>query len=233
MTDDIEPSDDDAWDDANQEAPSPVATDMPPARPRASGPSPTGTNVPEPSPTAVSEHFAAHLSETSASAFMYFCMAGVFRQADAMAFKLFRDRLMIECGSPADPIEVMLIEQLALAHLNTGRLHFRSATADSLEAARTYGMLAIALAGEMRRTALAIKSFRTRPQPVTLGAALPAGAAPAGSGGCEEDAIVGELVSNPRENDHGEGTIPIPESPARGSGEAESDQEARPLRRRA
>src|SRR2546421_179092 len=88
-------------------------------------------------------------------------MAWVFRQANALAFKRFRDKLLADCGGP---VEVMLVEQLALAHLNTCRLHYKSATADCLESARAYGALAIALAGEVRRTALAVKAYRAGPQ---------------------------------------------------------------------
>ncbi len=75
-----------------------------------------------------SDIYARHLAETSGAIFMYTSMGGIFREADALAFKKYRDRLLIDCGSPHDPIEVMLIEQLALAHLNAGRLHFRAAT---------------------------------------------------------------------------------------------------------
>ena len=89
-----------------------------------------GTRPGRARPTAdeAADHYAGHLAETSASAFMYFSMAGagLFRQTDALAYKKFRDRLLADCGSPTDPIEVMLIEQLALAHLNTGRLHHQA-----------------------------------------------------------------------------------------------------------
>src|SRR3954453_15879035 len=106
--------------------------DRPPARgqshPRQGAPAPAGAEVSRYTADQLAEHFAGHLAETSASAFMYFTMAGVFRQADAPAYKKFRDRLLADCGGPTDPIEIMLIEQLAIAHLNTGRLQFRSAT---------------------------------------------------------------------------------------------------------
>jgi hypothetical protein len=41
-------------------------------------------------------------------------------------YRMFRDRLLVDCGSPTDPIEVMLNEQMVLAHLNVGQLHYNS-----------------------------------------------------------------------------------------------------------
>ena len=81
-----------------------------------------------------------------------------------LAYKKYRDQLVADCGGPSDPVEVMLIEQLALAHLNAGRLHFRAANAESLEGARVYGGLAVLLQGELRRTALALKAYRSQRQ---------------------------------------------------------------------
>jgi hypothetical protein len=115
-----------------------------------------------------SDRFAANLAETSGAMFMYASMNGVFRGADALAFKKYRDTLIAVCGSPHDPVEVMLIEQLALAHLNTGRLHFRAANAESLDGARVYGGLAVLLQGELRRTALALKQYRAAAGPKGL-----------------------------------------------------------------
>src|SRR5438270_403136 len=99
--------------------------------------------------------------------FLYASMAGTLPQLNAQDFKAFRDRLVADCGDPADPIAVMLIEQIALAHLNIGRLQYKSANAGSLEEARAYGGLATQLLGEFRRTALALQAYRL--------AAMPAG----------------------------------------------------------
>jgi len=108
-----------------------------------------------------SDRFARNLAETSGAMFMYSSMAGVFREADALAYKKYRDQLVLDCGAPTDPVEIMLIEQLALAHLNAGRLHFRAANAEGLDGARVYGGLAVLLQGELRRTALALKAYRS------------------------------------------------------------------------
>jgi len=109
----------------------------------------------------VSGHYAAHLAETSGAIFMFASMASVLRQPDLAAYKKFRDKLLADCGGPTDPIEVMLVEQLALAHLNVGRLHYKSATAEGLEEAKVCGGLAVLLMAEFRRTALALRTYRT------------------------------------------------------------------------
>jgi hypothetical protein len=123
---------------------------------------------------AASDHYARQLAETSGAAFLYGSLAGVFQQAGTAAFKKYRDRLVADCGDPADPVEIMLIEQLALAHLNAGRLHYRAAVAEGVEAARAFGGLAVLLHGEVRCTALALQEYRARAR--CLGAeARPAG----------------------------------------------------------
>src|SRR5436190_224261 len=110
--------------------------DTPTATPDEAAPGPGSTGAPAgigwdpdtlPAAPPDVEHFARHLGETSGALFMYASMGGVFAQVGPAAYKLFRDRLMIAAGDPTDPIEVMLLEQVALAHFNIGRLHLRSA----------------------------------------------------------------------------------------------------------
>ncbi len=191
-----------------------------------------GTAPPTPTADETSDHDAAHLADAGASAFMSFSLAGVFRQADALAYKKFRDRLLADCGNPTDPVEIMMVEQLALAHLNVGRLHFKSATAEDLESARTYGALAIGLAGEFRRTALALRSYRVKPQAVITvqptevpGVAAAPDSSPGQEGGGDE------LGSNEEVPDDGGATIPLPESAAGRGRPAEPGQAARARRR--
>jgi hypothetical protein len=76
------------------------------------------------------------------------------------AFTNYRDRLMKKAGNPSDPFEIMLIEQVALAHLNIGRLHYECAMATDVDRIKVFGTLAVALTGEMRRTVLALKTYR-------------------------------------------------------------------------
>jgi hypothetical protein len=75
-------------------------------------------------------------------------------------WKLYRDRLLEEAGSPTDPIERMMVEQLAMAHFRIGQLHTRVAEARTVDEAKAYSAAATRLTGEFRRLALALKSYR-------------------------------------------------------------------------
>jgi hypothetical protein len=154
-----------------------------------------------------SEHFAVQLRETAGSLFLYASMGGFLTQVDPAAFKIFRDRLLLDAGNPTDPIEVMLIEQLALAHMNIGRLYFRSATADGLEAAKAYGSLAVALTGEFRRSALALQAYRA-------------------AGGAVREADDGRLAGNKEASN--DGTVPFQEPAAGGRRQGERQEVAGP-----
>ena len=167
-------------------------------------------------PDPVSDNIANHLRETAAPVFMYASMAGILQQTDLAGFKVYRDRLVADCGSPTDPIEVMLIEQIALAHMNIGRLQFSSATARSIEAARAFGAMATQLLGEFRRTALASRRFRLSSGRDRVTPASAAGITPLDS----------KLVST-EESDHGDGTVPFPaEKPEEGGRRASERAEA-------
>jgi len=82
-------------------------------------------------------------------------------QFSPAALQAYRDRLLREAGDPIDPIEQLLIEQLLLAHHALGRLHMRASEATSPEAAKAYYGAASRLMGEVRRLALAIRTYRT------------------------------------------------------------------------
>ena len=181
------------------------------------------------------EHFARQLSETAGALFMFASVGGVFAQVEPAAFKLYRDRLLLAAGNPDDPVEIMLLEQIALAHLNIGRLHLKSATAEGLEAAKAYGGMAIALTGEFRRIALAVAAYRAsalQKKPpsagvVQEGAGDVATVAPV----LDQEARNSELGSNGEAGDGG--SIPFEEpAPRRGRpakrGEAEGAHPRRP-----
>jgi hypothetical protein len=78
------------------------------------------------------------------------------------AFKLYRKRLLKEAGSPTDPIEVMLVEQLALANFHIGRLHMKSCTTEHGPLAIAYADAATRLTAEFRRSALALEDYRAK-----------------------------------------------------------------------
>lgn len=108
----------------------------------------------------VSDHYAHHLRESTGASFMFASLVGLFGQSDRTPFKKYRDRLLADSGDPSDPIEVMMIEQIALAHMNIGRLMLRSSIAEHIDVAKAYGSMATQLLGEFRRTALALQAYR-------------------------------------------------------------------------
>jgi hypothetical protein len=124
------------------------------------GVSPAAAEEPSPASPSPRRDYADPLRDGAAAAFLYSTMTGFFLNVDVASYKALRDRLIADCGDPDDPIEIMLIEQLMLAHFNTGRLHYRAATANQLDEARAYAGAAVNLASEFRRGALALKAYR-------------------------------------------------------------------------
>ena len=113
-----------------------------------------GTITPE------DERGAAEIREGTIPAYLYMTLVEIYEKHDLTAFKLYRDRLLADCGVGLDPIATMLVEQLAMAHLNTARLHGRAATTERIDEVRAYANAAAQLAGEFRRGALALKAYR-------------------------------------------------------------------------
>ena len=85
-------------------------------------PTPTTTEVLRPA-----EHFAGHLRETAVPLFLQATLRRALPQVDLVAFKLYRDQFLADCGNPTDPIEIILIEQIVMAHLITGHLQVKGA----------------------------------------------------------------------------------------------------------
>jgi hypothetical protein len=80
---------------------------------------------------------------------------------EGRAYKVYLERLLEDAGNPRDPIERMMLEQLALAHFRIGQLHVSAGHARSTEAAKIYNSGAARLLGEFRRTALALRVYKT------------------------------------------------------------------------
>lgn len=79
---------------------------------------------------------------------------------DISAFKSYLDKLLQELGT-TEVIERMLVEELVGAHHNIGRLHVQAALSKQPEEQRVLNCAAARLMGEFRRSALALKSYRT------------------------------------------------------------------------
>ncbi len=118
----------------------------------------------------ISVQHAAHIRDSSASIFMYSSVGTVLVGVDLAAFRIFRDRLLVDYGQPSDPIVVMMLEQLAPAHLNIGHLFGKSSSANSTESAEAYLSAATRLMGEFRRSAQAIPAYREAVQRLEQGA---------------------------------------------------------------
>jgi hypothetical protein len=85
------------------------------------------------------------------------------------AFHLHVEQLLVEAGNPTDPIERMLVEQIALAYHMIGRLYVEAATAKTTDHAKVANAAAARLLGEFRRCTLTLKRYREpTPRPLTL-----------------------------------------------------------------
>jgi hypothetical protein len=81
---------------------------------------------------------------------------------ESTAYKTFLDGFIKDAGNPTDPVETMLLQQLAVAHFRIGQLHIGASHATGTESVKLYTAAASRLLGEFRRTALALRAYRGR-----------------------------------------------------------------------
>lgn len=81
---------------------------------------------------------------------------------DQAAFRAYMDQLLIDAGNPTDPVERILIEQIAMAHLRVGDLSVLAAGSRGNESTKILTGATARLIGEVRKTALAISAYRAR-----------------------------------------------------------------------
>jgi hypothetical protein len=163
----------------------------------------------------IPEQQAGHLKETVPALFMYASVVPVFGQIDERAYKIFRDRLLADCGSPKDPIETMVIEQLALAHLNFGLLQCRAANARQVEAVGVYSGAAARLMAEFRRSALGLQAYRSASRQLASAGAEPAAFLPGDPADLEDlpEKIIASTEKEPTrsdEDDEERSVLPMP-----------------------
>lgn len=84
---------------------------------------------------------------------------------DTGAYRTYLAGVMRDLGNPTDPVERMLIEQLCIAHFRVAQLHAGAGQAQGLEATKLLNTVAARMLGEMRRTALSLKAYRTSAAP--------------------------------------------------------------------
>jgi len=148
----------------------------------------------------VEEQQAVHLRNTVPSMFMYVSMIQPFGTIQEKAYRVYRERLLADCGNPTDPVEIMVIDQLALAHFNFGLLTCRAANARQVEAAGVYASAAARLMAEFRRSALGLQAYRAASRQLahdpTNDIVIPADRADAIGDDPEIKCIDGELDAN-------------------------------------
>jgi hypothetical protein len=119
--------------------------------------------------------------------FHFAAMAPALKGIDMPAFKVYRDRLLADCGGPTDPIEIMIIEQLSMAHFSLGLLSCKTTNAGRPEAVKIYSGAAARLMGEFRRSALALQAYRAASRRLSAAGPGSALALPVESADLEDD----------------------------------------------
>jgi hypothetical protein len=87
---------------------------------------------------------------------------GVEGYVQAPGCRYLLDRLISNTGGPADAVEVMLIEQLTMAHYRVAALQAQSGEAKSLEAAQVYNTAAARMLAEFQKTVLTLQTYREK-----------------------------------------------------------------------
>jgi hypothetical protein len=82
-------------------------------------------------------------------------------QFSAAGFKVHLERTLADLGNPTDPVQRMMIEQLVLAHFRIAQLHVDAGYCKHAEGMKLYTAATARLLGEFRRTALALRAYRT------------------------------------------------------------------------
>ena len=121
---------------------------------------------PQPQPSAealLNTSVALNLHDVAAAGWLYWIVSStVPDRINPEAFKQYRDILIETAGNPSDPIEIMLIEQLALAHFSIGRLQIKACSIDNAKLSVAYSDAATRLLGEFRRCSLALEDYRAK-----------------------------------------------------------------------
>ena len=78
---------------------------------------------------------------------------------EAPAYKTVLEQVLREAGDPDDPVAVMMVQQLVLAHFRIAQLHASAGQAQGLEGIKILNSAAARMLGEFRRTALALRAY--------------------------------------------------------------------------
>ena len=77
-------------------------------------------------------------------------------------YRLFLDELLRNAGNPTDPVEIMLLEQMAMCHFRAAVLQGQAAEAEGLASIAMYNAAAARLVGEFRKIVLVLNEYRRR-----------------------------------------------------------------------
>jgi len=106
---------------------------------------------------------AQKLRDVSGAGYLYASLSGFVGEGiNPDSYVEYIKQFLDECGAPHDPLEAMLIEQLCLTHHAIGRLFAKSGMAGQVDEATAYAAAAARLAGEFRRSTLALSEYRGR-----------------------------------------------------------------------
>jgi hypothetical protein len=134
-------------------------------KPRAAPAKPAAAKTPPAEPTIeeIIAQQAVNLKDVAGASQMYIAVSSsIAPDISTEAFKQYRRTLLEQAGSPTDPIEVMIIEQIALAHFHIGRLHLKSCSTAQAQLAVAFADAATRLTAEFRRSALALEDYRAK-----------------------------------------------------------------------
>jgi hypothetical protein len=93
-------------------------------------------------------------------------VSGIISQPLAARFYL--DRFIEDSGKAADPVERVLLEQLAIAHIRLAMLNAQASEARDLALVNAFNSAAARLLDSIRKLALAIKQYRQPPAAKTF-----------------------------------------------------------------
>jgi hypothetical protein len=82
-----------------------------------------------------------------------------------LGVKIYVNTFYRDNGCPTDPVEIMMLEQLLLAHHRLAQLHVRATEVTSPDLLKIINTAVTDLMGEFRRLSLAIRIYRKPPSP--------------------------------------------------------------------
>jgi hypothetical protein len=106
---------------------------------------------------------ATTLAETFSPSVLQAVSGEAYQRAiHAGGFKVYLDRFLAAAGSPTDPLEIMLIEQLVCAHFQIENLMAKAANTLNLQEVDIYTKSYVNAMAEYRRGLLALSEIRAR-----------------------------------------------------------------------